>query len=58
MMTSQVVQYRTMDGWNRPIVVKCRGIRGMAYRDMRGKLRSFWTRKLLSGPVQILDSED
>ena len=49
---------RSRTGWYRPVVVQCSGTRCLAYRDPRRKLRSFWTDRLLTGVIQVLDRED
>ena len=42
----------------KPLVVKCFGVRCLAYRDGNGRLRDFWRGALLPGPVLVLDPED
>jgi hypothetical protein len=40
------------------LVVECFGVRRLAYRDDNGRLRDFWRRSPLPGPVLVLDPED
>src|SRR5690349_16198164 len=36
------------------LVVQCAGLRHMAYRDRKGRLRDFWNQKVLPLPIHVL----